>query len=50
VIGIQSRYDLMSSEFGSYGEMNNSWSGEDVKGFSKIFGNQTMIHQKVNGR
>jgi argininosuccinate synthase len=50
VIGIQSPYDLMSSEFGSYGEMNNSWSGEDVKGFSKIFGNQTMIHQKVNGR
>ena len=50
VIGIESAYDLMSSEFGSYGEMNNSWSGEDVKGFSKIFGNQTMIHQKVNGR
>jgi argininosuccinate synthase len=50
VVGIQSPYDLMSSEFGSYGEMNNSWSGEDVKGFSKIFGNQTMIHQKVNGR
>jgi argininosuccinate synthase len=50
VIGIESPYDLMSSEFGSYGEMNNSWSGEDVKGFSKIFGNQTMIHQKVNGR
>ena len=50
VIGIESAYDLMSSEFGSYGEMNNSWSGEDVMGFSKIFGNQTMIHQKVNGR
>jgi argininosuccinate synthase len=50
VIGIQSPYDLMSSEFGSYGEMNNSWTGEDVKGFSKIFGNQTMIHHKVNGQ
>lgn len=50
VIGIESPYDLMSSAFGSYGEMNNAWSGEDVKGFSKIFGNQTMIHQKVNAR
>jgi argininosuccinate synthase len=50
VIGIESPHDLMSSAFGSYGEMNNTWSGEDVKGFSKIFGNQTMIHYKVNGQ
>ncbi|MCR6637930.1 MAG: argininosuccinate synthase [Sporocytophaga sp.] len=48
VIGIESSHDLMSSKFGSYGEMNNAWSGEDVKGFSKIFGNQTMIFHKVN--
>lgn len=48
VIGIESEHDLMSDEFGSYGEMNNAWSGEDVKGFSKIFGNQTMIHRLVN--
>jgi len=50
VVGIESPHDLMSSKFGSYGEMNNTWSGEDVKGFSKIFGNQTMIHHKVNGQ
>ncbi len=25
VIGIESKHDLMSSEFGSYGEMNNAW-------------------------
>jgi argininosuccinate synthase len=48
VQGISSPHDLMSAKFGSYGEMNNSWSGEDVKGFSKIFGNQTMIYHKVN--
>lgn len=48
VLGIESKFDLMSSKFGSYGEMNNTWSGEDVKGFSKIFGNQTMIHRLVN--
>ncbi len=48
VIGIESEHDLMSSKFGSYGEMNNAWTGEDVKGFSKIFGNQVMIYHKVN--
>ncbi len=48
IIGIESKHDLMSDKFGSYGEMNNSWSGDDVKGFSKIFGNQTSIYLKVN--
>ena len=48
IIGIESENDLMSNKFGTYGEMNNSWSGEDVKGFSKIFGNQVMIWHKVN--
>lgn len=46
--GIKSENDLMNSKFGKYGEMNNAWTGEDVKGFSKIFGNQTMIYHKVN--
>lgn len=49
VLGIESDHDLMSNKFGSYGEMNNTWSGEDVKGFSKIFGNQVVIYHKVNG-
>lgn len=48
LIGIESPYDLMSSKFGSYGEMNNAWTGEDVKGFAKIFSNQIMIWNKVN--
>jgi argininosuccinate synthase len=47
VIGIESAYDLMSSKFGKYGEMNLGWSGDDVKGFSKIFGNQKMIYHQV---
>ena len=47
LIGIESPYDLMSSKFGSYGEMNNAWSGDDVKGFAKIFSNQMMIWKKV---
>lgn len=47
VIGIESKYDLMNSRFGKYGEMNTGFTGEDVKGFSRIFGNQTAIYHLV---
>jgi argininosuccinate synthase len=47
VIGIESKYDLMSSKFGKYGEMNLGWTGDDVIGFTKIFGNQTAIYHQV---
>ena len=47
VTGIESKYDLMSSKFGKYGEMNTGFTGEDVRGFSKIFGNQTSIFYSV---
>ncbi|MBL7835139.1 MAG: argininosuccinate synthase [Cyclobacteriaceae bacterium] len=47
VVGIESKYDLMSSKFGKYGEENLGWSGNDVKGFTKIFGNQTAIFHQV---
>ncbi|BDD04232.1 argininosuccinate synthase [Aureibacter tunicatorum] len=48
LIGIDSPHDLMSSKFGEYGEMNSAWSGEDVKGFTKILANQTKIFHAVN--
>jgi argininosuccinate synthase len=47
VIGIDSKYDLMSAKFGKYGEMNTGFTGDDVRGFSKIFGNQTSIWTSV---
>ena len=47
ITGIESTYDLMSSRFGSYGEMNTGWTGEDVRGFSKIFGNQSGIYHLI---
>ncbi|GAA4142871.1 argininosuccinate synthase [Sphingobacterium kyonggiense] len=50
ILGIESEHDLMSNKFGSYGEMNEGYTGDDVKGFSKIFGNQTIIWHKVNGK
>lgn len=47
VIGIESSFDLMNSKFGKYGEMNSGFTGDDVRGFSKIFGNQTIIWNAV---
>jgi len=46
--GIESKNDLMNSDFGEYGEMNKNWSGEDVKGFSKILANPMQIFNHVN--
>ena len=48
LIGIDSPYDLMSSKFGSYGEMNNAWTSDDAKGFIKILGNAQKIYSSVN--
>lgn len=48
LLGIISAHDLMSAKFGSYGEMNKGYTGEDVKGFTRILGNQTAIFHKVN--
>lgn len=47
IIGIESKYDLMNSKFGKYGEMNTGFTGDDVRGFSRIFGNQTMMYHLV---
>jgi argininosuccinate synthase len=47
VIGIVSANDLMSAKFGKYGEMNTGWTGNDVRGFTKIFGNQTGIFHHI---
>ena len=51
VDGIESEFDLMQSQEGKYGEMNAGWTGDDVKGFAKIFGNQVKnyhhLHQKT---
>ncbi|MEM9888498.1 MAG: argininosuccinate synthase, partial [Bacteroidota bacterium] len=48
LVGIESEYDLMNSAFGNYGEMNKGWTGIDVRGFTKILGNQAKIHRLVN--
>lgn len=46
--GIESKNDLMSPKFGSYGEETLSWTADEVKGFIKIFGNQSKIYQEIH--
>ncbi len=48
IVGTKSEYDLMNAKFGHYGEMNKAWSGEDVKGFTKILANQTKIFHQTH--
>jgi argininosuccinate synthase len=50
VIGIESEHDLMNAKFAKYGEENTAFSGEDVKGFTKILSNQMNIYFKVNNK
>lgn len=47
VLGIESPYDLMNNAFGSYGETNRTFTSDDVKGFTRIFGNQTSIYHQI---
>lgn len=48
LVGIESQYDLMKSDFGVYGEEQKAWTADDVKGFTKILGNQMKIYYNVN--
>jgi argininosuccinate synthase len=50
VKGIKSDHDLMASSFGTYGEMNNLWTGNDVRGYTKILSNSAKIYHSVNGK
>lgn len=47
-VGIESRHDLMNAKFAKYGEENTSFSGDDVKGFTKILANQMKIFYSIN--
>ena len=50
LVGVESPYDLMKTDFGEYGEVNRAWSADDVKGFTKILGNQMKIFYNVQKR
>ncbi|GAB6394694.1 MAG: argininosuccinate synthase [Bacteroidales bacterium] len=48
LVGVESKYDLMKSDFGVYGEEQKAWTAADVKGFTRILGNQMKIYYNVN--
>ena len=48
VLGCTSQYDLMSSKFGEYGEMNKSYTGRDVVGFTKVLANPLKIYYSLH--
>ena len=50
LVGVSSSFDLMKTDFGEYGEVNKAWSADDVKGFTKILGNQMKIFYNVQKR
>ena len=50
VLGCKSEHDLMSSKFGAYGEINKSYTGQDVIGFTKVIANPLKIYYSVNGK
>lgn len=48
VEGVSSPYDLMDASDAKYGEMHNGWTGEDVKGFTRISSNPLKIYYSLN--
>ena len=50
LVGVESPFDLMKSDFGEYGELSKGWTADDVKGFTRIMGNQMKIFHNVQKR
>lgn len=50
LVGVDTPFDLMKTDFGEYGEVNKAWTADDVKGFTKILGNQMKIYHNVQKR
>jgi len=48
ILGCESKFDMMSTEFGDYGELNKSFTGEDVIGFTKVLANPLKIYYSVH--
>lgn len=50
LVGVDSPFDLMKTDFGEYGEVNKAWSADDVKGFTTIMANPMKIYYNVTNR
>ena len=44
LVGVESPFDLMKTDFGEYGEVNKGWSADDVKGFTRLLANPMKIY------
>ncbi|WP_448789481.1 argininosuccinate synthase [Bacteroides graminisolvens] len=53
LVGVESTYDLVKTDFGEYGEVQKGWTAEDAKGFTKILSTPLRVYyanQKKNGK
>ena len=53
LVGVESTYDLVKTDFGEYGEVQKGWTAEDAKGFTKILSPPLRVYyanQKKNGK
>ena len=50
LVGVESPFDLMKTDFGEYGEVNKAWTADDAKGFTKILANPIKIYYNVQKR
>ncbi len=48
LVGVESPHDLMNADFAQYGEVNNAWTADDVKGFTKILSMPLKIYNSIN--
>ncbi len=48
LLGCESKFDMMHSSFGDYGEMNRSMTGRDIIGFTKVLANPLKIYYSLN--
>lgn len=49
-VGVESDFDLMKTSFGEYGEVSRAWTADDIKGFTRILGNQMKIYHDIQKR
>ena len=48
LVGIESKHDLFYDDLAVLGEVNNAWTADDVKGFTKILSMPLKIYHAVN--
>ncbi|WHN66516.1 argininosuccinate synthase [Cysteiniphilum sp. QT6929] len=50
LLGIQSEHDLMQAQHAKYGEENASFTGDDVKGFTKVMSTQLAAYYQLQNK